>query len=247
LRNLGELGQLLKAGALMRDRAEDAEKNGEPIPGMLENTARSFASVLPAVMADDLFMDDLSRFLDAMNDDDTAATWAKSFGGSFLPAGLKQVVAAGEELATGEAPDQQRIGEKKLGLFGEEQKRLGATLLGAAQGFQPDPIVEKMVEVGAMKQAPSVKLQDKGGNVPLGEDEGLILGKARGMYQKALVGRVINRPGFNDLPIDRQKKLIDKMFSRASTKISDRARRLKRTGQPITTRDLLRGLLVPAE
>jgi hypothetical protein len=194
-----------------------------------------------------------SDFLAAAVSDDPVSTYAERFGGSFVPAIIRQSrQAAG--LPQGRAEKDQgplttfsqgfasglaNTGLPKLGLFGEPSTRpVGVGAFGIGEVGR-DPVVQALIDAGSFHQAPDLIPELK--EATAGQKHLFIRGK--GQLQKKFVAQVVQRPNFAGLPQDRQKRLIDAAFVRASELANRRGRNAARAGAVITPQLILSGKL----
>jgi hypothetical protein len=194
--------------------------------------------------------------LEAIVSDDPRLNFAERFGGSFVPAFVRQgrqalgIEQGRSEKAT-EANALTRFaqgfqsgafnsGLPKLGLFGEPIRR--TPVLGAAgvATIGRDPVVAELINVGSFHQAPDLlpELRD----ADAGVRNAFIRGK--GQLQKQFVRRAIEAlPNWQEIPPERRKRIIDQAFTRASAIANKRGKTALRAGATITPQLIISGKL----
>lgn len=215
-------------------------------------------------VAQDLGVGDFSRnlgdLLDAIGSPkeigvyDSSKRYLNHLGASFVPAAFRQTrlglgkpYVAPEESGLLGAPlagakASLGIGDPKVGLFGQTKRHAvggapGIISGGAIGEFPNDPIVRKMIEVGAYHQAPTLvdQLKDR----PKKEQTAFQVGKGR--LQRQFVERIVLNPGFNKLNPEAQKRLINKAFNNASDLANRRAKAALKLKGIINENTIFRG------
>jgi hypothetical protein len=248
---LEPLGSLLLATA----RAHERIRNNPNLPPKEQsNILTILGTEFPLAMANQTFLDDFADLIEAVDDPVRADVLARKWGVSYIPQILKERTRAFDPRPK-KRPDsfvqavEQAVGLKegipKPGLFGETPERVGglASVAGGQIGrTKSDPLVELMLRVGAVHGPPETDIfEDK--EVVLSDAEETALVKAKGTYQRYRLTTPMNKPGFNRLPPERQKKLLDNEFNKAGTRINKRARRSKKWNITLDRRKLLQGLM----
>ncbi|MGH9429497.1 MAG: hypothetical protein ACRD2L_24695, partial [Terriglobia bacterium] len=192
---------------------------------------------------------------------------AQRFGASFVPSIVRAIARGGEpvipvsdeteaksiltNIVAGAKQSVAPTGPAKLGLFGEPVLRPGgvAGILGGIQEETKDPLIRKMLEVGALHTAPATDIQisRKGVKTTLAklyspEDQALF-GQAKGTLQRFYMEQQFRSSAFHRLSPEMQKKLLDTAFERAGRIIDGRMRQFAQFGQRPDYRRLLRGLI----
>lgn len=188
--------------------------------------ARNVGDVLDAVVASP-----------EMGIQPAAKNYLNQLGASLVPALLRQARAsAGEPYLKPSADELPGVagfkaaagiaGEQRVGLFGDTSRHttrnpVAAYLSGGTFGeVKNDPVIRKMIEVGAYHQAPDVP--DILGKRNQKEQVAFQIGKGR--LQRQFVERQVLNPGFASLNAEAQKRLINKAFNNASELANKRAK-----------------------
>jgi hypothetical protein len=193
-------------------------------------------------------------FMEAIVSDDPRLNFAERFGGSFVPAFIRQGRQAagidqGRSAKATEANALTRFaqgfqsgifnsGLPKLGLFGEPIKR--TPVLGAAgvATIGKDPVVTALIDSGSFHQAPDVFPELRESDAQ--QKHSFVRGK--GQLQKQFVKRAIESiPNWNELPVERRKRIIDSAFTRASSVANKRGKNALRAGVTITPQVIISG------
>ena len=196
-----------------------------------------------------------SDLLEAIISDDPRINFAERFGGSFVPAFVRQGrqalgIEQGRSSGPGEANALTRFaqgfqsgafnsGLPKLGLFGETIKR--APVAGAAGIAQVgnDPTIAGLIDAGSFHQAPDLLPELRDGSAQ--DKQSFVKGK--GMLQRQFVEQAMKIPNWQTLPQDRRKRIIDAAFTRASSIANTRGKNAIRAGASITPQLILTGKL----
>lgn len=271
VRNLGTLGQaILSTEKAVRefDIWREANPQGTSPPERILFWSRQASLGLVLGVADQQFLQNLTELHEAWKNPETSLpVFAQRFGASFVPSIAKAVVRAGqpvvpvpeEEAKQGflrnvVAGARQAVvpeGPEKLGLFGEFVTRAPgvAGALMSSRTLTEDPLIRKMLEVNAVHVAPAtdIQLQIRGKKVKFtdvyGPDDQVVLGQAKGALQRAYMQSQLRASGFDRLPPEKQKLLLDAAFMRAGRAVDGRMRQFAQYRKRPNYRDLLRGLL----
>jgi len=261
--NLGALGRaILNVDEAVQSHREYLATGDRTWVDKAQMAAGGVALDFPMRVADDVFLDDVTRFLQSFHDEFQQKRFGERFGATLVPSFIPQVrrVVGGPQ-ATTEVPLEPGFAEgaisgvkaklgvggvPKLGLFGEEKKQPGG-LLGGTLGIQQpkdDPLVQRMLQIGLTKEAPDTALTDfKKKPIEFTAEESVAFGKAKGALQRAFMERQLNTPGFKNLPPEAQKRLLNTAFGRASKIVDTRMRSLNARGIRPDYRLLLKGLV----
>lgn len=272
VRNLGTLGQaILSTEKAVRefDQWRAANPTGTTYPERVGFWARQSTLGVLLGVADQQFLQNLTELHEAWkNPDKSLPLFAQRFGASFVPGFVRAAARAGEpvvpvpeeeakqgllqNIAAGARQAVAPKGVAKLGLFGEPVTRAGG-VVGALTGTREvsdDPLVRKMLEVGALHTAPAtdINIPLKGGKkVKLSElyppEDQVIFGQAKGALQRHYMQSQLRASGFSRLSPEAQKRVLDAAFERAGRVIDGRMRQFALQRRKPNYRDLLRGLI----
>ena len=271
VRNLGSLGQaILTTEKAMRehDAWKEANPGGTSYPERVAFWARQATLGTLLGVADQQFLQNLSELHEAWNNPEKSLPqFAQRFGASFVPSAVRAVVRAGQPVVP--VPEEEAkqglihnilagarqslvpTGPEKLGLFGETVTRPSgvAGAVAGARETTEDPLVQRMMQVGAVHVAPAtdIQLQIRGKKTRFSEvyspEDAVTFGQAKGALQRFYMQAALRSAGFDRMPPEAQKLLLDSAFERAGRVVDGRMRQFSQYGKRPNFRDLLRGLL----
>jgi len=271
VRNLGSLGQAILTTAQAKrelDALRETRPEGIATSEKLAFLARQATFGTFMGVADQQFLQNLIEMHEAWKNPETSLPqFAQRFGASFVPSIVRAVARAGQPVVP--VPEEEAKqglvrnilagarqavapeGVAKLGLFGEPViKPPGIPgVIGGIQQETQDPLLRKMLEVGAVHLAPNtnIELKIKGKKVKFVDvyspDDQVMFGQAKGALQRAYMQAQLTAPGFARLVPEQQKMLLDAAFLRAGRAVDGRMRSFAKFGKRPNYRDLLRGLL----
>ncbi len=194
--------------------------------------------------------------IEAVAGDDPRLNFSERFGGSFVPAFIRQGrqalgIEQGRSAKATEANALTRFaqgvrsgatnsGLSKLGLFGETIKRTPGLGAAGVATIGQDPVISALIDAGSFHQAPDVVPELRDSNASI--QHAFIRGK--GQLQKQFVQRAMETiPNFAQLPQERRKRIIDAAFTRGSALANKRAKNALRAGAVITPKLIISGKL----